>query len=149
MKVTENQIQQIYTFTKKCHVEWYDVQTELVDHLANGIEKQWLTNPNISFYNALMNEFKKFGFSGFENLVEEKTKALNKYYRKQVWFYLKEFLTLPKIILTLFLVWVLYNLMHYLDDKTLLMTTLIFVIFAVLSFHIVRFKVSIKRRKNK
>ena len=149
MKVSENQIEEIYIFTKKCHVEWYEVQTELVDHLANGIEKQWITNPNIPFYNALMDEFKRFGLSGFENLVEEKTKSLNKQYRKQVWFYFKEFFTLPKIILTLFLVWVLFSLMHYLDNKEPLMTVLISVIFAVFIFHFIKFKISIKRRKKK
>ncbi len=36
-KLSENQIQQLYKFTEQHYVEWYDVQTELVDHLANGI----------------------------------------------------------------------------------------------------------------
>jgi len=39
MKLTESQIEQLFTFTQKHYVDWYDVQTELVDHLANGIEE--------------------------------------------------------------------------------------------------------------
>lgn len=147
--LTGNQIQQLYTFTERRYVEWYDVQTELVDHLANGIESQWQTNPSISFEHALTNEFKKFGLFGFQDLVEEKGKALNKYYRKQVWFYLKEFFTLPKIILTLFLVWALFSLIHFLDDKEPLMSVLVCVIIAAHIFHLVRFKISIRKRKKK
>lgn len=149
MKVNQNQIQQIYTFTQKHYVEWYDVQTELVDHLANGIENQWETNPDRSFEDALNNEFKKFGIFGFQDLVEEKTKALNKYYRKQVWFYLKQFFKLPKIVLTLFSVWALFNVIHFLEHKLILIWGIIFLIFVAHIFHLVKFKSSINKRKNK
>ena len=45
MKVSAFQIQQLYTFTQKHDVEWYDVETELVDYVVNGIENQWVINP--------------------------------------------------------------------------------------------------------
>ncbi len=70
MKLTDFQIQQLYTFTQKHYVDWYDVQTELVDHLANGIETQLEENPNLSFDDALKLEFKKFGIMGFSSVVE-------------------------------------------------------------------------------
>lgn len=38
MKLTKTQIQNLYTFTKNHFVEYYDLQTELVDHLVNDIE---------------------------------------------------------------------------------------------------------------
>jgi hypothetical protein len=41
-------------------MEWYDLQSELVDHLANAIETQWQENPKLSFNEALNKEF-KFG----------------------------------------------------------------------------------------
>jgi len=40
-KLTTEQINKLYTFTKKHYVDYYDLQTELVDHLSNGIEAQW------------------------------------------------------------------------------------------------------------
>ena len=40
MKLTPQQIEQLYQFTRQHYVEWYDLQTELVDHLANSIETQ-------------------------------------------------------------------------------------------------------------
>lgn len=38
MQLTKEQIQSLFTFTKQHFVEWYDLQCELVDHLANDIE---------------------------------------------------------------------------------------------------------------
>lgn len=105
MKLTESQIQQLYTFTQKHYVEWYDVQIELVDHLANGIETLWEENPKLTFEQALQLEFKKFGICGFSDVVEEKTKALNRHYWIQIWQYFKEYFTLPKVLLTVFLIW--------------------------------------------
>lgn len=149
MKLTVTQIEDLYTFTQKHYVEWYDVQTELVDHLANGIENQWVTNPARSFEDALNNEFKKFGIFGFQDLVEEKTKALNKYYRIQVWFYLKQFFKLPKIVLTFIFVWALFNSINFLEDKMTLIWGVVFVIFVAHIFHLVKFKISINKRKKK
>lgn len=117
MKLTEPQIQQLYTFTQKHYVDWYDVQTELVDHLANGIEEHLEQNPNTTFESALNSEFKKFGIMGFNDVIEEKTKVLNKYYRTLVWKYFKDFFKLPKIILILFLIWGYYQLLIALPGR--------------------------------
>jgi hypothetical protein len=54
------QIDHLFTFTRQHYVEWYDLQSELVDHLANAIETQWQENPKLSFNEALNKEF-KFG----------------------------------------------------------------------------------------
>ena len=45
MKLTETQIENLYKFTRQHYVYHYDVQTELVDHLANDIEEIWLETP--------------------------------------------------------------------------------------------------------
>lgn len=117
MKLTEFQIQELYSFTQKHYVDWYDVQIELVDHLANGIEEQWKTKPNMLFDDALKIEFKKFGIMGFGDVIEEKTKALNAHYRKLVWKYFKAFFKLPKIILTGFLIWTCFQLFQIVENR--------------------------------
>ena len=48
-RVNETEIEKLYAFTGQHYVAYYDVQTELVDHLANAIEAQWAINPAISF----------------------------------------------------------------------------------------------------
>jgi hypothetical protein len=117
MKVTNIQIESLYTFTRKHFVEWYDVQTELVDHLANGIEEQWQEKPKLTFDEALKNEFNKFGVFGFSEIVEQKTRALETYYRKEVWHCLKDYFKLPKIILTSFSVWALFEIFQLFENK--------------------------------
>jgi hypothetical protein len=98
MKLNEKQIERLYQFTRQHYVEWYDLQTELVDHLANAIEEQWPQNPKLSFEEALQIEFKKFGVFGFMDVVEKRQAALNKKYNKIVWSHFKEFFSIPKII---------------------------------------------------
>lgn len=108
MKVSAEQIEQLFNFTKKHLVEHYDVQVELVDHLANAIEEQWIENPNISFEDALQIEFKKFGVFGFTGLVEQKQAVLKDYYWKIMKRALIRFFSIPKIIFSGILFWMLF-----------------------------------------
>ena len=78
MKLTQPQIQNLYAFTRQHYVEHYDLQTELVDHLANDIESVWQTQPDISFEEARDQAFKKFGVFGFMDVLERRQKAMNK-----------------------------------------------------------------------
>lgn len=98
MKLTSEQIERLYEFTRRHYVEYYDLQTELTDHLAHGIEAQWHENPKVSFEEALQIEFRKFGVFGFMDVVAQRRTALTKKYNGLVWQHLKEFFKLPKII---------------------------------------------------
>ncbi len=51
-KITEQEINQIFDFTKKHYVEFYDVQVELVDHLANAIEDQFFLDSKSHSYSS-------------------------------------------------------------------------------------------------
>ena len=109
MKITQTQLESLYTFTRQHYVEYYDLQTELVDHLAHNIEAIWEKNPKLSFNEARDLSFKSFGVFGFMNVVESRQKTMNKRYGKILWNFGKEWFTLPKIMLTisLFLVFLL------------------------------------------
>lgn len=109
MKLTQKHIDKLYAFTQRHYVEWYDVQTELVDHLANGIEKQWEENPMLTFEDALDIEFKKFGVFGFMDVVSETEKSMGKQYRRFLYSEVKEWFKVPQCIFTLslFLIFVL------------------------------------------
>lgn len=110
-KISTEQLEQLFEFTRKHYVEYYDLQCELTDHLANAIEERWAVQPNLSFNEALHYEFKKFGIFGFTGIVEKRQVALSKKYNKLLWGYVKEFLTLPKIILTILMVFATYKLL--------------------------------------
>ncbi|MEM8522417.1 hypothetical protein [Flavobacterium sp. PL12] len=109
MKLTTSQINQLFTFTRQHYVEYYDLQSELVDHLANAIETQWQENPNRSFDEALNIEFKKFGVFGFMDVVEKRQVALGKKYNGLVWQHFKDFFGIPKIILTIAMTLLLFT----------------------------------------
>ena len=99
-KITEEHIQELYKFTRAHYVEHFDVQTELVDHLANNIEAIWQEKPNLTFDEAKIISFKKFGVFGFMDVVAERQKTLEKKYWKLIWSFVKNWFKLPKIILT-------------------------------------------------
>jgi hypothetical protein len=112
-KVTPAQVEQLYTFTRAHFVAYYDLQTELADHIANAIEAQWQQNPNLSFDHALALEFKKFGVYGFSDVVEQRQKALAKKYRKLMGLYFKQFFTFPRIVLTALLTLLTFKILEY------------------------------------
>ena len=109
MKLTASQIDQLFIFTRQHYVEYYDLQSELVDHLANSIEEQWQENPNRSFDEALHIEFKKFGVFGFMDVVEKRQAVLGKKYNGLVWQHFKGFFGVPKIILTIAITLLLFT----------------------------------------
>ena len=107
-KVSEEQIEEIHLFTKRRFVEYYDVELELVDHLANGIEEQWRAYPDLSFEEALQKEYKKFGVFGFVGMVENKQSELYNHYYKITFSALKSFFSIPKVVLTAAIFLLLY-----------------------------------------
>ena len=108
MKLTKEQIQQLYKFTRQHYVEYYDVQTELVDHLANDIEQIWQEQPHLSFEDARDTSFKKFGVFGFMDVLESRSKALNKKYWKLVLDIFKNYFKIPQLLTTLALFSIIY-----------------------------------------
>ena len=149
MKITENQIQQLYQFTRQHYVYHYDVQTELVDHLANDIEEIWEENPNLTFEQARDKAFKKFGIFGFMDVVEEKQKQMNKRYWKLLLRFVKEWFQLPKILITILIFLTLFFLIQLKEFFIfLIITLLVLIVFDVLVNLIISFKIKkIKKRK--
>jgi hypothetical protein len=145
MKLTPAQIDQLYTFTKQHYVEYYDLQTELVDHLANAIELEWESNPTLSFETLLNKEFKKFGVFGFMDVVEKKQMAMNKIYNKLVWGHFKTFFKLPQIIGTLLSIFLVFQLLKSITISHEVAAILIF--FILMSFWVGLIRMNRKRKK--
>ena len=139
MKLTPEQIERLYQFTRQHYVEYYDLQTELVDHLANSIENQWQENPKISFEEALQKEFKKFGVFGFMDVVEKRQAALNRKYNGIIWKHFKAFFTIPKVILTTTLVGLTYFLLNISLYKADIVLIAFVIIILSFSFFIIYF----------
>ncbi len=110
-KVSAEEVERLFRFTRQHFVEHYDLQAELADHLANAIEERWQQQPALSFEDALAAEFKKFGVFGFSDIVEKRQNALTKKYYKLLWGYFKNFFRLPQVLGTLAAVVAVYLLL--------------------------------------
>lgn len=146
MKLSSEHIERLYAFTRQHYVEYYDLQTELVDHLANAIEEQWQENPKLSFEEVLQKEFKKFGVFGFMEVVEKRQVALNKKYNKLVWSELKTFFSLPKIIGTLAAIGIVFYSLKYFQEDVLIVQIAFLAL--VIFFFLGIFMLSRKNKKN-
>lgn len=152
MKLSKEQIDRLYEFTRQHYVYWYDLQTELVDHMANSIETQWQQNPKVNFEDALKVEFKKFGVFGFMDVVEKRQAALEKKYNRIIWKHFKEFFTIPKIFLTITLILGLFwffKLVFFYEIFTVALVVIFLLTIVALIFERKKFKKRTKKTGKK
>lgn len=98
--LTTEQIKYLFAFCKKHYVHHYDVQVELVDHLANAIEEKMDADKQISFENALNSVYAGFGIMGFSKIVKARTRMVNSRctkLRRNIFF---SYFTWPKAAMT-------------------------------------------------
>jgi hypothetical protein len=117
MKLTSQQIKQLYKFTRQHYVEHFDVQTELVDHLANDIEQVWQEQPKLSFEQTRNISFKKFGVFGFMDVVEARQKALYKKYWKLVLGMFRDYFKVPQILTTLLIFFIIFYSFKFIQNQ--------------------------------
>ena len=128
MKLIASQIDHLYTFTRKHYVYFYDVQSELVDHLANDIESIWQETPNLSFEEARDKSFKKFGIFGFMDVIDAKQKQMNKRYWKIILRFAKEWFSIPKIVVTVSIFFTFFMLLQIQFSEYIFLATLLILI---------------------
>ncbi|MDD3722495.1 MAG: hypothetical protein PHW92_08415 [Lutibacter sp.] len=149
VKLSKEQIQQLYTFTRQHFVEHFDVQTELVDHLANDIEQILNGKPSISFEEAKMISFKKFGVFGFMEVVEASAKALNKKYWKLVFGIFKNYFKLPQLLAVILIFSAIYTSFLFVPDHRWIYMILGFGIVAFLLVRLIQLQKIKKQRFKK
>lgn len=111
MELSEKKINELYRFVEHKSVKFYDLQTELVDHLADDIENTISKDTTIDFFKAKQIAFQKFGVFGFSNIVREKEKQMGRKYLKLLFLFAKEWLTPPKLIASIGCVFSFYILL--------------------------------------
>lgn len=141
--LTTEQIDRLFDFCKRHHVHHYDVQLELVDHLANAIEEKMSADKNLSFEKALTNVHAGFGVLGFAGVVNARARALGRQYtklEKKVFF---SYFTLPKVAMTVCLFLLLMLPMKFFTGEQLSLFTL------GVSVALVLFEIYISRKSRK
>lgn len=116
-KITPEEIEELFAFCSKRNVKEYEIQAELVDHLASSIEIQLEQNASLSFYEALDITYSKFAVNGFKEIVKTKRRMFRRKYNLLFLKFLATFFQLPRIILTSFLILSLYSVFWYFDEN--------------------------------
>lgn len=147
-KLTSEEIGSLHSFVRKHYVEFYDVELELVDHLANDIETQWQEETQVSFEQALLIAFKKFGVYGFSDVVELKVNQLYMTYMKMILREVGSFFTIPKIIFSFALYLLLFTIGYVYQETGIWILYVLF--FFLLGFYLVmgtRWQKKLRRRQ--
>ncbi|MEZ4903142.1 MAG: hypothetical protein R2822_15985 [Spirosomataceae bacterium] len=93
--LTDDQISQLYRYVANQGVSYYDVQVELVDHIATEIERQIEQNPEElteHIFDKILTKFRYYDFEGLEN----RKKQVQRQYRRFFWRSFTSFLLYPK-----------------------------------------------------
>ena len=101
MELNQDQIEQIRAFVKQKGIEFYDLQEELVDHLASSAEERMTENPDLTPDEAIRITHKEFGIFGFDDVLVERQKSLGNYYYRRLWVHFLHFWKPPQIFMTL------------------------------------------------
>ncbi|MCP1386170.1 hypothetical protein [Runella salmonicolor] len=103
-ELTPAQIDELYAFVKRKGVDYYDLQLELVDHLASEIEQKREQHPGLTFERALESVYAGFGIFGFTEVVEKAHVAVARRSNKLWWSFFKQFWKLPRLFFTIALI---------------------------------------------
>jgi len=149
-KLTPEQIDELFAFCQKHYVRHYDLQIELVDHLAAAIEDQFSKDEHTTFDSALNNTFKDFGIFGFAKVKEQKQKALERKYRNLILKYTLEYYRLPKFILTFACTLVLFTAIRLVHNPFWIIIPYFFALAGSVSYYLFwlypkRYKINVKR----
>ncbi len=123
-KLTEEQVRKLFAFCESKDVYDYDLQIEIVDHLASAIEEQWKHDPGITFGWALKNIYLKFGWHDFRKLERQLERQLKRKFRRMLWQNFIEYFRFPKIAITVLLFIMLFSLLQIADNNSLLIILL-------------------------
>lgn len=126
MTLSKEQIQQLFSFTEKKFVRWYDLQVELVDHLANKIEAEMEADKALSFDRALGNVYAGFGIFGFAEIVREREKALTKSNNNLLWKAVKAEFSWPNLIRSICILVIIYTTVFTFGLKAMIVIYVIF-----------------------
>ncbi len=132
MKLTANQIIYIERYLSRFEIKFYEVYMEILDHLILKTESILENNSEISFEEAVvMAKEEEFGKKGFADLIQAKTKALNRNNSKKFNAQVKAYFTFPKVILTMSSLVFFYLLISFFEKPEKAALAIVLVIFII------------------
>lgn len=111
--LSKSEIDHLFTFVRSKYVRYTDVQFEIVDHLASGIEEVLEGDASLTFQQALDKVYSRFPITGFTEWVAKRETGMTRYWYKRFFQYTLSYLKLPKVILSGLLVTLFLYLLSY------------------------------------
>ena len=125
MKLTTEQINYIENYIQSFDIKWYEIQVELTDHMISIMEEIWEQDPELTFHQVKHQAEQRFGRGYFKSIVAERKTILQKEYNRQQRKMIGEFLKFPKIIASILLGVVAYQVsfyfLHYKEQQVLIL----------------------------
>jgi hypothetical protein len=135
-KLTTEEIENLHEYCFFRSVSQFDVQVEIVDHLASAIENLWKTNPEMPFEEAVYQLGDEFGGDlGFMTIRQEKEKALKKKYRRLLWKFVADYYRFPKIMVTLLISLSFYTALYFSENDQWIIISLVVLFFGFTTFY--------------
>ncbi|MGK6351104.1 hypothetical protein [Parapedobacter sp. DT-150] len=123
MKLNKQQLEHLRVFINQRGFTTIDLQMEIIDHVACGIEEKLAQNPDLGFEEALKEIHAEFGVFGFSTLKETMTNSLRKKYFRQMSLELKRWLSFPAVLVVGGFALVLYQLFFLIATPWLFVIT--------------------------
>ena len=143
----QTQIDEIISFCETKGVKYYDLQVELVDHIADSIENLQKINPALNFTEALQLAAQQFGSDEFEAIVISKKKLIERKMSRLIEKEFLSFFTIPKIMITIFLLGISLIVPYYIKGNYWIWF-LLFIVYAYTNYHIYPYYKEIRAIKN-
>jgi len=115
-QLSKEEIQQIFQFVEKNGVKFYDIQLEVVDHLASDMEHNWESFPSKWIFEQKILDACSRIKGGLHAIQMEKEKAFEKWFNAYCFNYVKSFFSWPKIGISFLLIFLVFTLISGTDD---------------------------------
>nr|WP_315159421.1 hypothetical protein [uncultured Flavobacterium sp.] len=116
MKLSTEQINYIENYIQSFDIKWYEIQVELTDHMVSIMEEIWEQDHELTFHQVKHQAEQRFGRGYFTSIVAERKAILQKEYNRQQRKMIGEFLKFPKIIASILLGVVAYQVSFYFEN---------------------------------
>ncbi|MDI5898103.1 hypothetical protein [Flavobacterium yafengii] len=144
MKLTTEQIEYVSNYVKSFDIKWYELQVEFTDHMVNSMEEIWEKDPELTFHQVKQYAENRFGRNGFKAIEKVRISILQKEYNRSQRKMIAEYLKFPKIIGSVLLGFLAYQVSFYFEKPNKYLGVLFALLFL---FIIPMFYQWIKNRK--
>ncbi|MBU3743947.1 MAG: hypothetical protein FGM61_05270 [Sediminibacterium sp.] len=130
------QVDEIIAFCEAKGVTYYDVQVELVDHIADCIDNLQKLNSALCFTDALHLAGNQFGDEEFADIVKSKKRLIEKRMSRLIEKEFLSFFTIPRVMITLLLFGISLSIPYMTNISLWTPILLIILVLIISGFHI-------------